>query len=623
MTRSAGHDEAPMTCQQAQLLMVPVWVEDLGLTSRQRSDFESHLAGCPACRAEWEDTRSLMPLVRTAGAQAGQDSTGQLQDGGDQAVRAREEDDAAERFGRPMSVEEGWEDLQRRSPSLAQACQRMERKRQRRQLTWRVGAVAAAACVLAAVGVGWRMLSSHSSNAPAAGVADRAVAPSPAPLIELVTPRGLAPLALNRPVTADERPQELLLAGLHRVVMNTQTSVTVSAAPAKAPGGKAAFEIQLARGELYVEVVPGHPFTVKTGNARLDITGTRFDVRADGDKTELTLLKGSIRFSQPARAGQFVDVPAGQASALVGRSAPSAPQPADALAATAWARDLALTNAIARAQPDADLALLDPVRDSWPQSRPLDLNSIDYAKWRDERRDWFAREFPWIFKIQKALKDRHGLDVDYIELLMVSGDIWQFHYPRRWNQPIPVLNPSSLKQIAAHYAVDPADLLEAVGPSAASQANNLPLAEAAKQYRSALQRWQSEIAGLDGPAGGQPTDNQRSDVLMFTFRAGTYLANTRTAAWAWAHSHPKQASALLATWKQPGAALLNSETPNTPQQWLGSLSDAASAASRISQVAPELLKIPRASGCGAAAGYSLRTELRKDVAAMLLAGGAP
>ncbi|MCY2927502.1 MAG: FecR family protein [Planctomycetota bacterium] len=174
-------------------------------------------------------------------------------------------------------------------------------------------------------------------------------------------------------MTTDERPQELLLGGLHRVVMNARTSVTVSAAPAKAPGSKTAFEIRLAHGELYVEVVPGHPFTVRTGNARLDITGTRFDVRADGNKTELTLLKGSVRFSQPGTAGQFVDVSAGQASTVVGRSTPSAPQPANALAATAWARALALTNAIARAQPDADLALLDPILNSWPQSRPLDL----------------------------------------------------------------------------------------------------------------------------------------------------------------------------------------------------------------------------------------------------------
>lgn len=39
MTRSAGHDQAPMTCQKAQLPMVPVWAEDPGLAVFQKNDF--------------------------------------------------------------------------------------------------------------------------------------------------------------------------------------------------------------------------------------------------------------------------------------------------------------------------------------------------------------------------------------------------------------------------------------------------------------------------------------------------------------------------------------------------------------------------------------------------------
>ena len=52
---------------------------------------------------------------------------------------------------------------------------------------------------------------------------------------------------------------------------------------------------------------------------------------------------------------------------------------------------------IAGVQPDADVRLLNSIRDYWPQSRPLDLDSIDYGNWRDDHRDWFAGEFPWIF----------------------------------------------------------------------------------------------------------------------------------------------------------------------------------------------------------------------------------
>jgi ferric-dicitrate binding protein FerR (iron transport regulator) len=486
-----------------------------------------------------------------------------------------------------------------------------KRFRQRRRATvFRIGSIAAAACILITIGIGWLAgWDGNSSQSDSGGAAN--TAGSPAVFAELVTTQGHKPLALNQPITAGTQPQEILLGGMHRVVMNRNTKATFSAASIRNDGphaGKIPYEIQLAQGELYVEVLPGNPFTVKTANARLDITGTKFDVRADGDKTELTLLKGSVCFSQPVGEA-FVDVTAGHASVIAGRSAPTLPRETDVLATTAWARNLALTNAIARAQPDADMHLLDSIRNYSPQSKPLDLDSVDYVKWRDEHRDWFASEFPWIFKAREFLKERHDIDADYIELLMVSGDIWQFNYPRFGNQPIPIFNATSVRQVAAYYGVDPAELLGAIAPSAVGQPSPQPLAEAARQYRSALHRWQSDVAELNTKA---PQD----DSLMFALRAGMYLANTRTAAWAWARTYPEQAASLLAEWRQTDAAILDVGASSTFQQWLDRLSHDAAAADNIRQIVPELLIAPRVTGCETQA-MTLNSQLAKAVVTLL------
>ncbi len=90
--------------------------------------------------------------------------------------------------------------------------------------------------------------------------------------------------------------------------MNTETSVTFGA---ENIGKKVRYDLQLAKGELYVEVIPGHPFTAKTPNAQLIITGTRFSVNHQDGQTDLTLVKGSVRFGNTK--SQWTDVSEGYA----------------------------------------------------------------------------------------------------------------------------------------------------------------------------------------------------------------------------------------------------------------------------------------------------------------------
>jgi len=617
-------------CEEAQLLMLPIWLNDPGMSDRERREFEAHLSICPACREEYAEARRLTPLVKRHWGPIGEDAQRLL-------LRAGYETDARRPSGkreRPMTVEEGWEDLKRRCPSLAEACRRQERKREQRRLMWRVGSLAAAASIVVAIGVGWmtsRKGESLQSGTVVAADSDRTSANA---VVELVTPQGRKALVPGRPVTTDDQPQEILLGGMHRVVVNRHTQAAFGTVEAPVREGGAprdykvppegpfrAYEIQLARGELYVEVLTGHPFTVRTDNALLRITGTRFDVRAEGGRTELVLLKGSVQFSRLEDAERSVHVCTGQASTIVGHLAPTIPRATDAAAATAWARELALTNAIARARPSVDLHLLESIRDYQPQPKPLDLDSIDYEKWRDDHRDWFASEFPWIFQVQNVLKERHGIDADYVELLMVSGDIWQFNYPRPVNCPIPVFDPAAVKRIAEHYKVEHTHLLRATEAFSSNPlAGNRAAAPSARgkmtpaeAYLAALKSWRSDIASAAGGAGSTLSD----DLLMFSLHAGVYLANTRATAYLWVKTNPKKAESLLAQTGYPYASRVGhgDQTIETLDAWTRHLGHEAAIAQACDQGARELFTAPRASGCGAETS-TLVKQLEESLSAL-------
>jgi hypothetical protein len=510
---------------------------------------------------------------------------------------------------RTVTVEESWKDLKPRWPSPGEACRRQEDKDRRPRFFWRIGTVAAAAGVLIAIGIGWLAFRRDRSPQLAPMIAATSNPPPANASAELVTPQGRKSLALGQPVKTEDQPQEVLVGGMHRVVMNRRTEAVFGTSPLLVQDRlagqveKVPYEVRLARGELYVEVFPGHPFTVRTDNALLRITGTRFNVRAQPGKTELVLLHGSVCFSGLESPEQYVSVIAGQASTVVGHGVPRAPEPVDALAATAWARDLALGNAIARVGPEAD-GLLDSICYLGPNPKATCLGSADYKYWLESRRDWFAREFPWIFQAQIFLKERHGIDVDYVELLMVSGDIWQFHYPRSWNQPIPIFNPAAIQRIADSYKVNCLELLKASAPVAESlsvcqgEREALPCDQADTRaddrYLSALRVWHSDVAAAAGTPGGWP-----DDLLTFTLRAATYLANTRQAACLWIDAHPGRAGVLLEDSQSlniPSLERSGYRTTNA-KEWADALRREALAAQSAAQAAQEMLLAPKAAAC--------------------------
>ena len=582
------NDNNSISCHEFQLLISEYMENDPGLTAKDRQAFEAHREICSSCSKEYEEDKWLIALCKKYWGPISKSTRRLLEENG---YSVKEPVAVRGRRTRPMTVQESWEDLKRRSPSLATACHRQEEKDKHRRLYLRIG-VAVAASIVVAIGFGWLSCKGQRNtpqipiavNAPAkASILENATA-------EFITPQGKTPLQLNQQIKAGDSPQEILLGGMHRVVMNANVVATFTAEPVYIETEhRARYAIQLSKGEIYVEVVPGHPFSVRTHNALLKITGTKFNVTADSDETKLTLLKGSVRFSNLSDADEFVDVTAGYRSLIKGQFLPTRPVHSNALTATAWARDFIMGNALAQVQPGLDEDFLESIRNSWIQTTPPDLDKIDYVQWREEHRDWFKKQFPWIFEIQMFLSEQRNIEADYIDLLMASGDIWQFNYPRSLGKPIAIYNPCLINRIATYYNVA-FEQFESL-----ADCKNLPSVKPTEMYRGSLANWHSAIVN----AGQNQEGDIPDELLLFNLKAGQYLSNTRTAAYLWIKENPEKAKQLISD-KNYCEFFLTDEIADSIVSndfLLTYLTDQVSNVSAISNGSQELFITPKSSGC--------------------------
>lgn len=577
-----------MTCEQASLLMTCLVVDDPGVTDEQRAAFARHLMLCAACAAEYEDCQEISRLVREHGGPIDHETQQLLEQAGYPVPQN------TSGLKPLMSVEEGWQDLLKRCPGLAEAHRREQRQEIVRQMFGRIRQAVAIAASLALVLVGGWLLNSYLKSAPPT---------APHGYAELVTADGPKALALGEPVQTQDQRREILLGGMHRVVMNQNTSATFSA-------DQGSYQIRLVQGGMYVEVMPGHRFTVMTANARLEITGTKFDVRAQSDKTELTLLKGSVRFTSLSQGqGQAVDVKAGYASAVIGRSAPTSPAAVDAMATTAWARDAVLSNAVARAGSQFDAELLDFSRDWWRQPPPADPATLDYAAWRDAHRNDCARQYAWAIKAEQLLQ-RQGIHADWIDVLIVSGDVWQFHSDPKLstNHPLTKIEPGAVARLARRYGVDEREMFRAVGLPDSTPIPTLPIQNPThgEQRADTLRRWHDALL-----ASTQGNLEAHGDLVLFSLRASRHLVTTRTAAYLWAKGHPQEAKQLLAD-AAYRTMLPLPLTTDGEDAWLKQLRQQAVAARSSAQVAMEWFLVPAGNGC-----VSQATEQQRKLAALV------
>lgn len=260
-------------------------------------------------------------------------------------------------------------------------------------------------------------------------------------------------------------------------------------------------------------------------------------------------------------------------------------------ASTERVKERALQAAV-RATPMVDDDLLGSIHnDSWRAPDPPDVDTLVYAQWRDEHRQLF----PILASLQQLLARDQPAKLDPVELMMVSGDIWQFHYDPKLppDQALARLEPAAMTRLAKYYGVDAREMLRTVGlpdstPIAALPVQNPTLGE---QYADALRRWHEALTTTK-PDGSEHYRN----LLAFSLNASRFLSDNRTAAYLWAKTFPQRAQRLL-----PDSSYLTviPMPPTAPDYdaWLKQLRKEAVAARSCEHVAMEWFLVPTGNDC--------------------------
>ncbi|MHC5060286.1 MAG: FecR domain-containing protein [Planctomycetota bacterium] len=489
-----------MTCQQALHLVDAYILNDPSLMIEDRKSIESHLQNCPKCAQEYEKAGLIMNLVKKYWSE---------KSGNHLVVESTEQPTE-----RRMTAKEGWKDLCRRCPDLAENTE----KPRSSQLFVRISAVAA--CLVIGI-LTWMVFLNHSKpqTLPQDSSSQQVASVSkPSVKVELLTNTGNIPIPSDQQITSSGQLKTLLINGKHRLMMNTDTILTVKVLEENSNIGCL---VKLASGRIYTHVEhDGNPFAVDTACGRAVITGTTFDIEATEDSTTLVVTEGTVQFKSENNA---VEVTAGQTSKIIDQSAPSNPISCNAAELTAWATGYKPNNAVAQIKSATDsynaagLALF-TIRDT------LNLESIDYEEWIEKRRDWFMQEFPWIFQLKNTLA-REGIKVDYPELLSQSSDIWQFVFPESTSQRIPALKTESLVKVSSHYGYNDEWLFKAVPATKFLSVENVATKdqffglEAFEQWQKCFEEARWHLVEVD------------SDTLRYSFHASVYIARTRVLAW--------------------------------------------------------------------------------------------
>jgi len=499
-----------MTCNEVRLLMVPVWVGDSGVTEKERQAFEAHLLICSICAEEYRETRKLMPLLEEYWGSISEGTLKLLEKAG---YSSPEQSHISRPGKHHMTVEEGWENIKRRIPKLVH----LERRYRLLQVLRRIGA--AAACLLIGALI-WLVFLAHSKPGVALESTAKQVTSSPkAPIkIEVVSETGNIVIPTDHQITAAKELKNLIINDKHKIALNYHTVLKVEPL---IENSRLGCLVKLTSGEIFADVEhDGSPFVVSTAHGRAFITGTSFDVKVADTTTTLVVTEGTVQFESEK---DVVQVAAGQTSEIVGRSAPTKPISCNTTKLTAWVTGPKPDDALAQIKPTSETYDID---DSplFAMQEPIDLESINYDDWVEQKRDWFKREFPWIFQVKDALA-KEGIKVDYPELLIQSGDVCQFVYPPARACRIPVPRPDSLRRVISRYGFNEQWLLK-----------NVPLAKSAIDASVATRERFSSVEALEKWAGclketQKSSEELDSGVLLDSLHASTYLSNTKTLVW--------------------------------------------------------------------------------------------
>jgi mannose-6-phosphate isomerase-like protein (cupin superfamily) len=448
------------------------------LSSRSRQALEAHMATCALCRRDYEESGEALAWLREHW-QISPDTRLLLQDTCPQAQ--------GRSFGKATPPR------------------------------WRVGRVAAwamatAACLIAGL-LGLRATSNRDAAVAEWQAPSRAFSGGDEYLvIEWRDDRSrITPGAAIE--TAPGEVRGLVLNGKHQVVMNAGTRLSIEPYVERSSTGCA---VNLNWGEVYVHVEhDGNPFTVRTAHGQAVITGTTFDLKATEVATSLVVVEGQVRFESGTGA---VQVTAGQRSIISGTlTPPDAPVACHTPALTAWAGAEEGVCPLAR-----DIV---PYGDFLPNAAPFpppgtrsNFEGVEYTRWVQLNRDWFQREFPGIFRLQAALV-QDGVEVDYPDLLLESGLVWQFAFPPASQNRLLAAEDAAVLKLASRYGRDPS-WLEDRGLRPGATIGNKE-----ERKEEAWERWRNELATVDG---GREIPRE---VLLNSLHACVYVRQTRSLVW--------------------------------------------------------------------------------------------
>lgn len=484
--------DKPMTCKQAGLAMALHIANDPDMPEKRRLAFAQHLESCPKCAKEYEESKFIIKLVKRHWEVS--EATLELIE------------KAGRNYKPKMTVEEGWKDLCRRCPDLAKGAEEPKSI----QLFLRIGAVAA--CLVIGI-LTWLIFSNYSKprvipQASSSGQIASVLKPSVK--VELVTNTGNISISSGKQITSASQLKTLLINGKHRMMMNSNTILAVEPLVENSNIGCL---VKLTSGQIYTQVEhDGNPFIVDTANGKAVITGTIFDVKVDKTGTNLIVTEGTVKFESDESS---VNVKAGQQSSLFANSAPTIPSSCDAAKLTAWAAGCKAGTALAKTE-------LNPAPWDIPLSfgeKPIVLAETDYKQWVEQKREWFKKDFPWIFELKDALT-REGIAVDYPELLIKSGDVRQFVCLQRFPARFSVPDFNSLVKTVVSYGFGKEWLLKNVFTARIVQ--NKSLLSQNPTGQAAFEQW---FEYLD------ETNESGPPALIYSFYASKYLTNTRSLIW--------------------------------------------------------------------------------------------
>lgn len=133
--------------------------------------------------------------------------------------------------------------------------------------------------------------------------------------------------------------------------------------------------VDLQEGEVMFNIAhdTDRPFVVQAGLGQVTVTGTRFDVRRDGEQARVVVESGHVQV-QGSNREQAVSLTAGLGTRVDGQGIVAAPQPVNTQALTAWRKGQLIFNDASLGEVAAEVSRY--------RDRPLHVSTAELAQLR-------------------------------------------------------------------------------------------------------------------------------------------------------------------------------------------------------------------------------------------------